>query len=440
MHALKIANMNSRLITQTLLAATGLLLSASGTYAQTILVEEVTRIETMLSSDAMEGRATFSPGIEKAADFIAKEFNAAGLKPFAANNFKQQFAIFQPTVVSGNLTVNGTAVPLKNVHVLSAKSQVSMQIPNADVRIFRVDAGENPMRVVSAVNGYKGNCILLLDTSQSEMFGRIKRFLNTAMPNDPTKVVILSSTAADAQINMDLHLDLHASQLANVAAIIPGKSRPDEYVIFSAHYDHLGYGRPDAKGDSLYNGANDDASGTTAVIALSKYFQQKNDNARTLVFVAFTAEERGGYGSKFFSGTLAPEKVMAMFNIEMIGTDSKWGTNSAYITGFEKSDMGSIMQKNLAGTDFTYHPDPYPQQNLFYRSDNATLARLGVPAHTISTSKMDSEPHYHKASDEIGTLDMQNMTQIIRSIALSSKSIVAGTDTPSRVAEADTNR
>lgn len=85
------------------------------------------------------------------------------------------------------------------------------------------------------------------------------------------------------------------------------------------------------------------------------------------------------------------------------------------------------------GTSFKFYPDPYPTQNLFYRSDNATLARLGVPAHTISTSKMDSEPHYHKASDEIGTLDMKNMAEVIKSIALSSRSIIAGTDTPSRV-------
>jgi hypothetical protein len=117
----------------------------------------------------------------------------------------------------------------------------------------------------------------------------------------------------------------------------------------------------------------------------------------------------------------------------MIGTESKWGTNSAYITGYEQTDMGKILQANLEGTGFTFHPDPYTDQNLFYRSDNATLARLGVPAHTISTSKMDIEPNYHKVTDEIGTLDMENMARIIKAIALSSKGIVSGKDTPSRV-------
>jgi len=128
-----------------------------------------------------------------------------------------------------------------------------------------------------------------------------------------------------------------------------------------------------------------------------------------------------------------PEKVVAMFNIEMIGTESKWGRNSAYITGYEKTDMGQILDRNLEGTGFKFYPDPYPQQNLFYRSDNATLARLGVPAHTISTSKMDSEKYYHTQEDEIETLDMNNMAEIIKAIAISATSIIAGKDTPTRV-------
>jgi hypothetical protein len=95
--------------------------------------------------------------------------------------------------------------------------------------------------------------------------------------------------------------------------------------------------------------------------------------------------------------------------------------------------MGEILQANLKGSAFEFHPDPYTEQNLFYRSDNATLARLGVPAHTISTSKMDSEHNYHKASDEVKTLDLENMTQIIKAVAESSKTIVSGKDTPTRV-------
>jgi Zn-dependent M28 family amino/carboxypeptidase len=117
----------------------------------------------------------------------------------------------------------------------------------------------------------------------------------------------------------------------------------------------------------------------------------------------------------------------------MIGTESKWGKNSAYITGYERTNMGEILQNNLKGSSFTFYPDPYTSQSLFFRSDNASLARVGVPAHTISTSKMDNEPNYHKVTDEISTLDMDNMTEIIKAIAISSRSIVSGRDTPTRV-------
>lgn len=219
----------------------------------------------------------------------------------------------------------------------------------------------------------------------------------------------------------------------NVIGILPGKSKPEEYVIFSAHYDHIGMA--DSGNDKIYNGANDDASGVTAVISLAKYFKEMNVNERTIIFVAFTGEETGGFGSQYFSKGINADKVVAMFNIEMIGTDSKWGKNSAYITGIEKSDFGTILQKNLEKSQFKFYADPYPEVQLFYRSDNATLAMLGVPAHSISTSKMDDEPNYHKVSDEVSTLDLDNMTEIIKAIAISSESIIKGIDTPTRVAK-----
>ena len=225
-----------------------------------------------------------------------------------------------------------------------------------------------------------------------------------------------------------------AQPLFNVAGVIPGKSKPEEYVVFSAHYDHLGI-RKSMESDSIYNGADDDASGTTAVIALADYFKKINNNERTLIFVAFTAEELGGYGSQHFSKQLNPDKVVAMFNIEMIGKQSKFGANSAFITGFERSDFGPILQKSLTDTKFSFHPDPYPTQRLFYRSDNATLARLGVPAHTISTVQIDTDKFYHQVTDEVSTLDMNNITSTIKAIALSSRSIVSGEATPTRVAK-----
>jgi Zn-dependent M28 family amino/carboxypeptidase len=138
--------------------------------------------------------------------------------------------------------------------------------------------------------------------------------------------------------------------------VLKGKSKPEEYVVFSAHYDHLGMKKNGD--DKVYNGANDDASGVTAIIALAKYFKELNKNERTIIFVAFTGEEVGGYGSSYFSENINPDKVVAMFNIEMIGTESKWNKNSAYITGFEKSDFGTILKNNLMGINFNLYADP----------------------------------------------------------------------------------
>jgi Zn-dependent M28 family amino/carboxypeptidase len=279
--------------------------------------------------------------------------------------------------------------------------------------------------------GAKKNLIVMVDTSFSKNFPRLNG-LKGQQFKTPHSVVFILGTTLPKEFKLKADHSFEETRLANVVGILPGRSKKAEQVIFSAHYDHIGIGRPVA-GDSIYNGANDDAAGTTAVIMLANHFKKLGNNERTLVFAAFTAEESGGFGSQYFSQQFQPESVMAMFNIEMIGTESKWGKNSAYITGYEKTNMGEILQVNLKGSAFTFHPDPYPQQQLFYRSDNATLAKLGVAAHTISTAKMEDEPNYHKPSDEVGTLDLENMAQIIKAIAESSKTIISGKDTPTRV-------
>lgn len=247
----------------------------------------------------------------------------------------------------------------------------------------------------------------------------------------PATVFVLDKESASS-FQVELKNTVSKMPLFNVAGMIPGKSKAKELVVFSGHYDHMGIVKP-VEGDSIMNGADDDASGTSAVVALAKYYKKLNKNERTLIFVAFTAEEIGGYGSRYFSEKLNPDDVVAMFNIEMIGKDSKFGKNTAFITGYDKSDFGKILQKNLEGTEFTFHPDPYKDQNLFYRSDNATLAALGVPAHTISTDQIDIDKLYHTVKDEYSSLDVENILSTIKAIAKSAVSIISGADTPTRI-------
>jgi Zn-dependent M28 family amino/carboxypeptidase len=221
-------------------------------------------------------------------------------------------------------------------------------------------------------------------------------------------------------------------ELSNVIGYLPGKSKKDEFVIFSAHYDHLGV-KKDGKGDLIFNGANDNASGTTAMLALAEHYAKKDMNERSILFIAFTAEELGLVGSNHFGKKVNPEKIIAGINIEMIGKESSYGPKTAWLSGFDRSDFGTIVQKNIEGSGYAIYQDPYfPKFNLFFRSDNAALALLGIPAHTFSTSPPDDKD-YHKVSDHAETLNITNITETIRVIALGTTSFVDGTDTPSRV-------
>ena len=400
--------------------------------AAVISLSEVTRIEKTLASDDMQGRQVFTPGIEKAAAFITNEFKRAGLQPLPGSpDFNQTFEMMNPESTNATLTLDGVQSDNKNVVVFSSETSLTITQDDHYKKIFVKTAaafGETVLKYFES----EENVLILVDTSLSKQFKRIAGLHIPQFSGKGSRIYLLTS-AEPVKYKIEITQKMKNQSLTNLMGMIPGKSRPDEYVIFSAHYDHLGIGKPDESGDSIYNGANDDASGTTAVIALANYFSKLHNNERTLIFAAFTAEEIGEFGSAYFSEKFDPEKVKAMLNIEMIGTESKWGKNSAYVTGYEKSDMGSILQKNLGNTQFKFYPDPYPEQQLFLRSDNATLAKRGVPAHTVSTSKMDVEKYYHQRGDEIGTLDLSNMTEIIRAIGISAASIVSGEDTPTRV-------
>jgi len=397
-----------------------------------INAKEVARIETILSSDKMEGRKTFTPSIDRAADFIASEFKKSGLQYFdGLKSYKQPFSMLKATLISASGNIKGQPVDANNIVAISTDEDLKFDENSGFTKVV-IDSGANFFKEAFGLLKENKKYVVLVNNSFAKNFNRLKGF-NRESFEAKEPVVFVLTNENPTTYHFEIKNEITSSALANVVGVLPGKSKKDEYVIFSAHYDHLGIGKPDAKGDSIYNGANDDAAGTTAVIMLADYFSKLKNNERTLIFVTFTAEEIGGFGSQYFSKQIDPEKAVAMFNIEMIGTDSKWGNNSAYITGYEKSDFGKILQSNLAGSKFHFEPDPYSKQNLFYRSDNATLAAFGVPAHTISTSKMDDEPNYHKQSDEISTLDMNNMAEIIKAIALSSQTIISGKDTPARV-------
>ena len=236
----------------------------------------------------------------------------------------------------------------------------------------------------------------------------------------------------------------------NVIGVIKGKSKPGQLIIFSAHYDHVGSIStnpfPEAgsrakaeKGDTIYNGANDNASGISAVISLARYFKTLNNNERTLLFVAFTGEELGLLGSKYFVADCEPDSIIAVINIEMIGR-GRFSNSYPFVTGYEKSDLIDILNRNYRSVpgknsenDF-FKIDKNTNEFLFSRSDNFSFAVKGVPAHTIHVTS-SNDKYYHNLNDETETLDFVLMKKVIYGIAIGATGLVKGIDTPTRIKE-----
>ena len=336
----------------------GLCISAHGQSIDKIITsKEVTRIEKILAADDMQGRRTFTPGIDKASAFIESEFKKAGLKTFmGAPNFRQEFSMTESKQTASKIIIDGKEINNLQVVNFSYQPQVSLT-EKSDMAVVKISKGDNlGQKFNEYFNGTK-SYLVLVDASFNKVLPNLQHIDRVkANPGNNTVSFVFGVSEATT-FSIALTNSISKKALNNVVGVLPGKSKPDEYVIFSAHYDHLGIGAPEEGAphtatDSIYNGANDDAAGSTAVIMFANYFKKQNNNERTIIFTTFVAEELGGFGAKYFSKQLSADKVMAMFNLEMIGTESKWGKNSAYITGYEKSNMGEILQRNLTENAF----------------------------------------------------------------------------------------
>ena len=235
---------------------------------------------------------------------------------------------------------------------------------------------------------------------------------------------------------------------SNVIGLLKGKSKPNELIIFSAHYDHIGtlktnpypFFRRDSiaeKYDTIYNGANDNASGVSVLITLAKYFSIANNNERSIMFIAFTGEEVGLLGSKFSAKKVDENAVVAMLNFDMIGR-SHFEKNKPYMTGCEYSNLINILNRNLKKYDLKKYgrnfieSDPFKYENLFWRSDNIPFVIKRIPAHTILATSPDDE-FYHHLKDEIQTIDCNLIAEILKVIIIGTSTIVDATEKPTRI-------
>jgi Zn-dependent M28 family amino/carboxypeptidase len=200
----------------------------------------------------------------------------------------------------------------------------------------------------------------------------------------------------------------------NVMGILRGRDPKlkEDVILFTAHMDHLGM-REGAPGDKIYHGADDDASGCVAVLQLARALTRQDPPKRTVIFVFFGSEELGGQGAQYF--LLHPpvplKNIVANLEFEMIGrTDAAVKPDELWVTGFDRSNLAPELAKHGA----KLVADPHPRQHFFERSDNYTLAKKGVIAHTVSSFGLHKD--YHKPGDDVEHIDFVHMEQAIQSM------------------------
>lgn len=205
----------------------------------------------------------------------------------------------------------------------------------------------------------------------------------------------------------------------NIVGVVEGNDPvlKNEFIILSAHYDHIGFDKKGVNGDFINNGANDDASGTTAVAEMAKYFSIAKNNKRSILFVFFAGEEKGLLGSKHLAKKLKAQdfKLYAQFNIEMIGVPME-RDYLAYITGFDKSNMADKIN-GYTGKNTIGFLSKEAEYELFYRSDNYSFYELfKVPCQSVSTFDFENFEFYHHVSDDFKAMDITHMTSFIQEL------------------------
>ncbi|MCP4992087.1 MAG: M20/M25/M40 family metallo-hydrolase [Colwellia sp.] len=426
----------------------------------TITLEQVTKDVTYLASDELKGRDNFTQDIRHAASFIANRFEEVGLSPSQASTdqklstYKQHYVVQKIKPETLNVEINGQVFASESLSMATTLTEFSWKQShlqtNQSINTVIIAENDNMRKALGKLNKQGGQHLVLLHPKHEKSFKRYQSYFAQGLTklvnenkNAQGGVIVIALTDTDKVEHFSVKGSANVSEttLSNVIGILPGKSKADEIVLYSAHYDHLGV-KPSLDGandnkpkqsSEIFNGADDDASGVSAIINLANHFAQNGDNERTLMFAAFSAEEIGGFGSRHFSTNIDPEKITAMINIEMIGKPAVFGDGTVWMTGMERSNLGEQLNETLAPQNLKVYADPYPKQNLFYRSDNATLARLGVPAHSFSSTQLDKDQHYHQSTDDINSLNLPSMLQVIKMLATATTPLVDGTITPSRI-------
>ena len=420
---------------------------------------------SFLASDALEGRATPSRGLDLAAEYIAAQFRRAGLEPVGDDGYFQT-ASYQTVKVNpeGLAFTLGTAKAGEGT--VGIQEAVAADLERAAA--FKVDLSDTAALDGLTAEQVRGKVMLVEVPAIGSNMGAyqaLRRSVAVAAKLEPAMVVLVRATGQPTNPNaslreatvpapkvpsvnvwdkaiydvvaaakpgpMEATVSAHVAaplvapvKLRNVAGVLRGSDPElrDTYVILTAHYDHLGVRQPNAQGDGIYNGANDDASGTASVIAVGSALAELGERPkRTIVFVALFGEELGELGSRWYTGhPIFPiAKTVAEINLEQLGrTDDSEGprVSEFNLTGFDYSDIAVSFARAGALTGVRAVKHEKNSDTFFGRSDNAAFALAGIPSTTLSVSYMF--PDYHRPGDEWQKLDYDNMAKVDATVAL----------------------
>lgn len=438
-----------------------------------------------LASDLLEGRDTPSRGLDIAAEYIASQFRRAGLEPAGDDGYFQSahWKVVESEPASFHFTIQvgdaAFSLPLDRVSLAATRKIVVRDVglvkAPADnlAELKTLDPGEVEGRALvveqpkiggktreerskefqariawrEALSRLKPGLLVELDRSTPEGGGldrgrlidpeQVEGFLGglrldvERIPqitiHDPAVIAALDAlptgpVAGSATLELGMPV-AKPVVLKNVAGLLRGSDPElkDEYVIVSGHYDHLGTTAP-GRADRIYNGANDDASGTVMVVELASALAKVEPGPkRSILFLTFFGEEKGLLGSRYYGRhPLVPlSKTVAHVNLEQVGrTDDREGpqVGRASLTGFDFSEVGAILRDAGRATGVEVFKHPRNSAAFFSRSDNQALADLGIPAHTLCVAYLF--PDYHEVGDHWDKIDYANMARVARTVGL----------------------
>ncbi len=410
-----------------------------------------------LASDALQGRGSGTQFEWIAAQYIGSQLQQFGVEPAGETDASGNKTYLQTVNITRNTfaenpklkyTANNSSVTLEHGKDLLVLRMNAAQIsgglqklnsldakPKAGAIVFvKFNEGADMSKIIQNPQTFLDNgasAVIVEMPLPPEQWKNLAArpisfttIVSTDKKQNPATIVFVSKDAANAlnQVADGVPIEIKGSlnvpknqQTWNAVGEIKGVDArlATEVILLSAHLDHLGV-RENAPGDDkIFNGADDDASGCVAVLELARVLAKNQRPKRTIQFAFFGSEEAGGFGAQYFVSNLAFPKdhLVANLEFEMIGRpDEKVAADELWLTGYERSNLGAELAKRGA----KLVNDPHPEQNFFRRSDNYTLAKQGVIAHTVSSFGLHTD--YHHASDEIKTIDFKHMTKAINSM------------------------